>query len=282
MSRATVLSDWRAVGRLELAEVLRSRWLVVSIGLYGLVGGLFVLVGLRESEVVGFTGMGRVLFSLCHALLLLLPLVALAATGHAVNRARDEGALELILSQPIRRSTYLVTVGLVRFGSVALPLAVMFVLFGLAGRVIYGQAVPWTLLARTIALCTALVWAFTAVGLAISVRVRHPARAMTALVLAWATGVALLDFALIGMLLTWRVEPHAVFALAAVNPVQMVRVALLAAAGPELATLGPVGFWLASRVGPEALLALGIAWPLAFGGLLGAWALQSFRRGDAV
>jgi hypothetical protein len=87
--------------------VVRSRWLAVCLALYTVLAGVFIAAGLRESGVIGFTGLGRVLFSLCHTLVLLLPLVALVATGQVVNRARDEGTLELFLSQPIRRSAYL-------------------------------------------------------------------------------------------------------------------------------------------------------------------------------
>ncbi len=41
-----------------------------------------------------------------HALVLLLPLLALTATGQVVNRARDDGTLELLFSQPIRREAF--------------------------------------------------------------------------------------------------------------------------------------------------------------------------------
>jgi hypothetical protein len=73
-----------------------------------------------------------------------------------------------------------------------------------------------------------------------------------------------------------------VFVLAAVNPVQAARMALLSAAEPTLATLGPVGFYLANHVGAEGLFALGVLWPTAVG--LGGWLLAwlAFRRGDAV
>ena len=75
-----------AAARLDLAEVLRSRWLVFCAGAYLLLAVVFVLVGLRESTVIGFTGVGRVLLSLCHALLLVLPLVALTAVGPVIGR----------------------------------------------------------------------------------------------------------------------------------------------------------------------------------------------------
>ena len=47
------------VARLDLAEVLRSRWLVFCLVVHTLLAAVFVLVGLRESGVIGFTGMGR-------------------------------------------------------------------------------------------------------------------------------------------------------------------------------------------------------------------------------
>src|SRR5690606_15330254 len=100
---AMTRAELAAVARLDGGEVLRSRWLGLCVALYGLLAAAFVLVGLRESTVLGFTGLGRVLFSLCHALVLVLPLLALLATVQAVNRARDDGSLELFLSQPIGR-----------------------------------------------------------------------------------------------------------------------------------------------------------------------------------
>jgi Cu-processing system permease protein len=262
--------------------VRRSRWLALCLGLYGLLGGVFVLVGLRESSVLGFTAVGRVLFSLCHALVLFLPLLALLATVQAVNRARDDGSLELLLSHPIGRDAFLAGVTGVRLAALALPLALVMGALGAEGALVHGQAIPWAFLLRALAFCTALLAAYVGVGLATSVLVRNPARAMTAVFLLWTVSVALLDFAGIALLLQWRAPALAVFALAALNPVQATRMALLSAAEPTLATLGPVGFYLANHVGPPALLWLGIGWPLAVG--VGCWgvAWAAFRRGDAV
>ncbi len=274
--------DLLAVARLDWAEVQRSRWLWVALGLYAGLAGLFVLVGLRESNVLGFTGMGRVLFSLCHVLVLVLPLVALAVTGQVVSRARDDGSLELLLSHPVRRGAYLVAVTGVRYLALTVPLLVLMALLAVGGQAVLGQAVPWGFLLRASGVCAALLWAFTALGIATSARVRSPARAMTYLVVFWLAGVALLDFGLIGLMLSWRIEPRAVFLLAAANPVQAARLALLSVAEPELGTLGPVGFYLSTRFGGGALLALGIAWPLAFGALAWTSALRTLRRSDAV
>ena len=275
-------SELLAVARLDLGEVLRSRWLLFCLAVYGLLGAVFVGIGVRESSVIEFTGTGRVLFSLCHALVLLLPLLALLATGQVVNRARDDGSLELFFSHPIGRSSYLVGVTAIRFAALALPLAAVMLGLAVLGRLAFGEAVPWAFLARTLAICTALLAAFVGLGLATSVWVRQPARAMTALLLLWAGAVALLDVAGIALLLRWRLPAQGVFLLAAANPVQAARLGLLSSAEPTLAALGPVGFYLANRVGAAGLLALGIAWPALVGA--GSWLLAwaAFRRGDAV
>ena len=270
------------MARLDLAEVVRSRWWLICLGLYGVLAAGFVLVGLRESIVIGFTGMGRALFSLCHALVLLLPLTALVVTGQVVNGARHDGALELFLSHPVRRVAYLAAVGGVRYLALTAPLVTLLLALGALGKLTWGQPIPWGFVARAAGVSAALLWAFVGLGLATSVQVRNPARAMTYVLIFWVTAAVLVDFGLIGVLLTWQVEPQAVFALAGLNPVQCARLALLSAAEPELATLGPVGFYLAQRVGADALLALGVVWPLAFGCGTWSFAAYRFRRGDVV
>ena len=271
-----------AVARLDLGEVLRSRWLLLCLLLYALLGGVFVLVGLRESSVLGYTGVGRVLFSLCHALVLFLPLLALLATVQAVNRARDDGSLELFLSHPIGRGALLAGVTAVRLAALALPLALVMGALAVEGAWVHGQAIPWEFFGRALAVCVGLLVAYVGVGLATSVLVRNPAKAMTLVFLIWMASAALLDFAGIALLLQWRVPPQAVFLLAAANPVQAARMALLASAEPTLATLGPVGFYLANRVGQTALFVLGVAWPVSVGALAWTLAWWSFRRGDLV
>jgi ABC-type transport system involved in multi-copper enzyme maturation permease subunit len=274
-------AELAAVARLDFGEVRRSRWLLLCLALYALLGGVFVLVGMRESSVLGFTGLGRVLFSLCHALVLVLPLLALLGTVQAVNRARDDGSLEVYLSHPIGRGAFLAGVTSVRLAALALPLAGVMIAAALGG-VAAGQPIPWAFLLRSLAVCVALLGAYVGVGIATSVLVRSPARAMTAVFLIWIASVLLLDFAGIALLLQWQAPASAVFALAAANPVQCARLALLASAEPTLATLGPVGFYLATRFGADALFALGLAWPAVVG--VAAWtaASSAFRRGDAV
>ena len=272
----------QAVVQFDFTEIMRSRWLVFSSSLYALLAALFVLVGLRQSTVLGFTGMGRVLLSLCHGLLLLLPLVALAACGQVINRARDDGTFEFFFSQPITRGDYFLAVSLVRFAVLVVPLAALFALLAFLGWTIFGQDIPWAFLGRSVVICASLLWAFVGFGLAISVSVRNQAKAVMYLLVIWVAGVGLLDFALIGLMLVWRLNPQTVFILASLNPVEAARMALLSSADPTLAGLGPVGFYLVNRLGTGVLFALGATWPAAAGSI--AWILgrRQFIQGDLV
>lgn len=271
-----------AVARLDLSEVLRSRWLAFMLLVYAALAGGFVLVGLRESTVMGFTGTGRVLLSFSHALVLVLPLLALFASGQVVNQARASGSLELLLSQPIRRSDYFAAISAVRWTTLALPLAVTVVVVALIANLAWGQPIPWAFVARVLVTSFALLVAFVGVGVLISTAVTNTAKAVMLLLAVWIVSIALLDFALAGLMLQWRLPPRLVFVLAGLNPVEAARLALLGTVDPELGVLGPVGFYLANRLGADALLVFGIGWPLVVG--LGAWSLAGwwFRREDVV
>jgi ABC-2 type transport system permease protein len=187
-----------------------------------------------------------------------------------------------LFSQPLSPTAWFVAVSVVRYAALIVPLVVVMVALGLYGQVVMGQVIPWPFLGRALAVSAALLAAFVGIGLAIATRVRHPARVITYVILTWALAVALLDVGLIGVLLKWRIDARAVFTLAAANPVQDARMALLSGLEPDLANLGPVGFYLAHTIGGTALYVLGVAWPAVVGLTAWSYALFSFRRTDLV
>jgi ABC-type transport system involved in multi-copper enzyme maturation permease subunit len=226
--------------------------------------------------------MGRALLSFSHALVFLLPLLGLTATTHVVNAARDDGSLELLLSNPISRTGWFCGVSIVRALALVLPLLLAMAAMACLGTWAFDQEVPWSFLLCAMAVSTALLLCSTALGLLVSTMVRNQAKALVAALLLWCAGVALIDFALIGVLLQWQLPPAAVFALAALNPVECARLGLLSAAQPELSTFGPVGFFLANEVGSTGLLLLGVLWPLLLGVTAWAWSLRWFQRRDLL
>ncbi len=268
------------VCRLEFVEVRRSRWLALTLLVYTVLVGIFVLVGLRESSVLGFTGLGRVLLNFSHALVVLLPLLALSATAQVIPRARDDGTLELLMSQPLSRSDYFAGVTLTRLLLLIAPLLLLAVVVAGFGALVLDQQVPWAYLGSMLLAASTLIVAFVGIGMLISTTGKNQSRTLIYALVVWAGGIALLDFALIGLMLQWRLNPETVFALAALNPVQDARFILLSSAEPELSILGPVGFFMVNRLGTDWLTLIGVAWPtlLGAGSLYAAW--RHFQRSD--
>jgi len=271
-----------AIARLDFGEVLRSRWMVFCLIVYGSLAGLFVLVGMRESSVMGFTGTGRALLSFSHALLFLLPLLGLTATGQVVNAARDDGTLELLFGHPVSREGYFLAVTLVRLALLVLPLCVLMVAMAVYGQVNFGMAIPWVYLGRCLLVSAALLACSVCVGITVSTFVRNQAKALIVLLFLWACGVLLVDFGLIGMMLQWQINPTLTFTLASLNPVQCARLALLSGVDAELSSLGPVGFYMANHVGATALFLIGLGWPLLLAAATWSVARQRFRHGDLM
>lgn len=260
--------------RLEIADALRSRWLAFTGAVYVVVFGTFVWLGLRESTVLGFTGLSRVVLNVSNAVVLVLPLVALVATSQTIVKARTTGFFELFLAQPCKRGEWFAAVLASRVTVVAGPLVVLLALTLVAGS---GEPALAPLVARSSAVALSLVWAFVGVGLLVSASARTPERAIVYALVAWLGASALHDFALMGLLLKTRVPPQAVFALAVMNPVEAARLAILSGIDPDLSVLGPVGFWLSNTLGPRWTLFLGVAWPGVVGSVC-AWAASRRLR----
>ncbi|MBI3204893.1 MAG: ABC transporter permease subunit [Myxococcales bacterium] len=271
-----------ALFRLELADALRSRWVVFTAAVYGAVFAAFIWLGLRESTVLGFTGLSRVVLNVANAVVIAVPLVALVASSQAVVRARTSGFFELVLAQPCRRQDWLVAVIGSRIVVVLGPLVVILLGTLVLGLFAGADKTLTPLVLRSLAVTAGLSWAFLGIGLLASVFARTPERATVYALLAWVVGAALHDFALIGALLRFRLAPEAVFALAALNPVEAARVALLSGVDPELGVLGPVGFWLANSFGPRLTLLVGVAWPVVLGTACMALAARRLAKADLV
>jgi ABC-2 type transport system permease protein len=272
-----------ALTRLELSDALRSRWLQFTVVIDALVFGVFVWLGLRESSVLGFTGLSRVLLHMANATVIAVPLVALVATCQAVARARTTGHLELLLSQPVRRSEWFASLLTARLVVLLGPLLALIALTGLAGLLLGGRdAALGPMALHALLVSTTLLWAYVGIGLLVSAYSRTLERAVVLALLAWLLSAALHDFALIGLLLQWRLPPALVFGLAALNPVEAARIAVLSTVDPELSVLGPVGFFIANELGPRLAYTLGLLWPAVVGSVSLLVAARHLRRSDAV
>ncbi len=270
-----------ALFRLELADALRSRWVLFTIVAYTIVFGAFIWLGLRESSVLGFTGISRVVLNVSNAVVVVLPLVAIVATTQSIVRGRTTGLFELLLSQPCRRSDWLFAATGARLVVIAGPLVLLLLGTLLVGA-ISGDKNLAPVVSRSLLVVLSLTWAFVCIGLFISSWAKTTERATVYGLVAWLGATLLHDLGLIGVLLKWHVSPQVVFGLAAINPIESSRLAILSGVDPDLSVLGPVGFWLANSVGSRGALVLGITWPLVLGAIALFLTRRSLDRSDLV
>lgn len=156
------MSATSAFLRLELGDALRSPWLAFTAAAYGVLFGAVVFLHRDVSE----------------PLVIVLPLVALAATSPAITRARTTGYFELLFAQPCTRQSWFGAVLASRVALITAPLLALVLL-----------APP---LARSVAVTAALVWAFAGVGLLVSAGSRTPERAIVAAIVVWLATSSLL------------------------------------------------------------------------------------------
>lgn len=276
-------SGFRVLFRLEMADALRSRWVIFTAAIYSAIFALFIWLGLRESTVLGFTGLSRVVLNVSNSILLAVPLVALVATSQTVVRARQSGFFELLLTQPVKREDWFLAAVASRFAVVVGPLLLILalaLLFSAWSGVQDPALVPMVF--RSLMVTSALAWSFLGIGFWISTAAATPERATVLTLLAWLTASALHDFALIGVLLRWKLPPGIIFSLAAANPVEAARVAVLGAVDPDLSVLGPVGFWIANTLGSGLALGVGVLWPALLGSIALWRAARRFLLRDLV
>jgi len=278
---AAAVSPRRALLRLETADALRSRWVLFTAAAYILVFGAFVWLGLRESRVLGFTGLSRVVLNVSNAVVIVLPLVALVSTNQSIVRARATGLFELLLAQPVARADWLFSAVTSRLLVIVGPLVVLLV-GTLAAGWITGEQSLAPLIGRTLLVVSSLSFAFVGIGFFVSSAARSTERATVYALVAWLGASVLHDFGLIGALLRWHLSPAAIFTLAAINPVETSRIAILSGVDPDLSVLGPVGFWLANTLGPRVALAAGVGWPLLLGAIALLLARRNLDRSDLV
>ncbi|MFM2416569.1 MAG: hypothetical protein RL385_1292 [Pseudomonadota bacterium] len=268
--------------RLELADARRSKWAIFATSVYVLLGAAFVWLGLRESTVLGFTGLSRVLLNVAHTVILVFPLLVLVGTHAAVVRGKTSGFCELMLVQPVRRSTWLLALLASRMVILIGP----FVLLLLGGSAASALGLGEPELLRTsltsLSICASLVSAYIGLGLLVSASARSAERAIVWALAVFAMGAALHDMLLITALMRTSLPPQLVFALAALNPCEAARVGVLSSVDPELSVLGPVGFWLANYLGQTRALALAIGYPLLISLLSTGAAWLKLRRADLV
>jgi ABC-2 type transport system permease protein len=267
--------------KLDIAESLRARWFVVYAGVFGGIVALLFLFGLTESQVMGFTGLSRLLVTYIQLCMAVLPIFILITTVRSVAGDREAGVFEYLLSLPVSLAAWFWGKMLGRFLVVFLP--VFLAMWAAAAWGWYRHyAIPWGVYGYYTALLVSLSWCFLGIGMLISALTHSSDIAQGLAFMVWLVFVLFIDLVLLGVLMRELLPADAVVALAIANPLQSFRTAAFLLFDPRLVLLGASAYVILDAFGRVGYMLWALAYPIALGTLAAALGYWVFRRGDLV
>lgn len=269
------------VMQLELRQSLRSWWFWSYSLLFGGFVALMFTMGITESQVIGFVGLGRLMITFMQVCIVVLPVYVLITTVRSVVGDRETHVMEYFLSLPVSFTAYLMGKFISRFVEIFTP-----VFIALTGATIWGRIsdidVPWDLFSLYSGLLAVLVFCFLGIGMFISVRATSQNQAISTAFIIWLILVAFIDLILMGAMLKMRLNPEAVIGIGMFNPLQVFRTAVLVLFDPKLTVMGAASYFILDTVGRSAFIIFSIIYPLIAGAFFLLFGLRRFKRKDVV
>jgi ABC-2 type transport system permease protein len=138
------LNNLLLIAYLDLKESIRANWFIIYSLVFGGLIALFFIAGITESQVMGFSGLSRLLLMYIQVTIIILPIFILITTVRSISGDRDSHILEYMLSFPISLNQYYWGKVLGRFVTVFLPVFMAMALAIIYG-VLKGAEVPWSI-----------------------------------------------------------------------------------------------------------------------------------------
>lgn len=241
--------------RKELRDALRNRWfLLFTLAFTGLALALSALVqpGGSRLELSGFD---RTAASLINLVLLFIPLIGLTLGAANLSGEREMGTLSYLLAQPVTRAEVLLGKYV---GFAAALLASLSLGFGVAGIALafQGQVDDPGSYLLTVTLSLLLALAMLSLGFLVSTIARKTSTSLGSALFLWLLLVFVGDLGVMGSAIITQMPINSVFLVAAINPLQLFKMASILAIQADLEVLGPVGLYATEEFGTGLLVYL--------------------------
>ena len=259
------------IAYLDLKESIRARWFIIYSLVFGGLIALFFIAGITESQVMGFSGLSRLLLMYIQVTIIILPIFILITTVRSISGDRDSHILEYMLSFPISLAQYYWGKVFGRFITVFLPVFMAMVIAIIYG-LFKGAAVPWGIFF----LYTGLLFSLSSVFLGIAFFISSIVKSF------WIFLLAFIDIALISLMLQNRMNEELIIALALINPMELFRIAAISLFDPELTVMGPVAFYILDTLSQSMFVLFSIVYPLVLGIIFAFFGYSVFRKKDLV
>jgi len=275
------LKNLLLIAYLDLKESIRANWFIVYSVVFGGLIALFFIAGITESQVMGFSGLSRLLLMYIQVTIVILPIFILVTTVRSISGDRDSHILEYMLSFPISLKQYYWGKVFGRFITVFLPvfLAMFFaIIYGL----FKGAEVPWGIFFLYTGLLFAMSSAFLGIAFFISSIVKSSEMALGISFFVWIFLLAFIDIALISLMMQQRINTELIIGIAMANPMEIFRVAAISLFDPELTVMGPVAFYILDTMPQKIFVLVSIVYPLFLGVLFASLGFRIFSKKDLV
>lgn len=267
--------------RTDIHEAIRARWFIVYSLIFG--GAIVILfsTGITESQVLGFTGLTRLLVTYIQLCIVILPIFVLIHTVRSIVGDRESHVMEYMLSMPIPLASYYWGKALSRLLTILSPVIAALLLSALWG-LIRGLDVPWTTLFYYTGLLTTLTACFIGFSMFISTYVNRQEKALGIALLLWLGLLLFIDIILIGIMLQHRVQEQVLISIALLNPLQAFRTAAILLFDPEFSVIGPAANVIIDFFGKNGFLSYALIYPFCLGSLFALLGFMRFKKGDLV
>jgi len=275
------LKNLLLIAYLDLKESIRANWFIIYSVVFGGLIALFFIAGITESQVMGFSGLSRLLLMYIQVTIVILPIFILVTTVRSISGDRDSHILEYMLSFPISLKQYYWGKVFGRFITVFLPVF-MAMVFAILYGMFKGADVPWEIFFLYTGLLFAMSSAFLGIAFFVSSIVKSSEMALGISFFVWIFLLAFIDIALISLMMQQRINAELIIGIAMLNPMEIFRVAAISLFDPELTVMGPVAFYILDILSQKMFIFISIVYPLVLGILFASLGFRIFSKKDLV
>jgi len=275
------LKNLSLIAFLDLKESIRAKWFVIYSLVFGGMIALFFIAGVTQSQVMGFSGLSRLLLMYIQVTIVILPIFILITTVRSISGDRDNHILEYMLSFPISLRQYYWGKILGRFITVFLPVFFAMVIAIIYGALI-GASIPWNIFFLYTGLLFSLSSAFLGIAFFVSSFVKSSEVALGISFFVWIFLLAFIDIALISLMMQSRIDEGIIITIALLNPMEIFRVAAISLFDPELTVMGPVAFYILDSLKQTTFVLLSVLYPFVLGLMFALFGYAIFAKKDLV
>jgi len=275
------MNNLELIIKTEIKDSVTARWFFLySVVFGGAVVALF-LTGITESQVIGFTGISRLLLTYFQLCIVVLPIFTLITTVRSIVGDKESNVFEYFLSMPVSLRDFYWGRLIGRFIIVLVPILGAMLLAVIWAK-LKGLDIEWSIFGTYCLLLIAMPWCFLGMAILISSIVSRQETGLGIVFFIWLLLVLFLDILLIGVFLRYQTNPEIILSIALLNPLQDFRVASMALFDPDLTMLGPTSWFMLKHFGKTGFVLFSLIYPLITGFIMALIGFLIFSRRDII